>query len=138
MPGGVQETLRVILEFLTLAKAQRHLVLLTLEVRWRAEADLGWEPQTLRGLLKTLLVGAELRVACLAQHAAHALQLLWTGELRVSKQGWHAERLQQASRAAGVALAYLVDIRYKFPRPIGADFETGKEPQQRLDRKSVV
>jgi len=34
--SGVEETLRVLLEFLALAKAQGHLVLLALEVRWWA------------------------------------------------------------------------------------------------------
>src|SRR5262249_35207250 len=125
--GGVEEALRVPLEFLALAKAQDHLVLLTLEVGWRAQADLGWQPQPPRGFLETLLVGAELRIARLAQYAAHALELLWTGKLRLGKQGGHTERLQQASRSVGVALAYLVDIYHQLARPIGADFETGEE-----------
>src|SRR5262245_8839224 len=130
--GSVEETLRVLLEFLALAKAQGHLVLLALEVRWWAQADLGWQPQPPRSLLKTLLVGAELRIPCLAQPAAYALQLLWTGKLSRCKQGWHSERLQQGSRGAGVALAYLVDIRDKFSRPIAANFETSEDLQQRL------
>src|SRR5262249_33698710 len=128
----IEEALRVVLEFLALTKAQSHLVLLTLEVRWRTQADLGWQPQPSRGLLKTLLVGAELRIPRLAQHTAYALELLWTGKLRRCKQLWYPEHLQQASRGAGVALAYLVDIRDKFSRPIGANFETSEEIEQRL------
>src|SRR5712691_10709109 len=126
------------LEFLALAKAQGHLVLLALEVRRRAKADLWWEAQTPHGLLKTLLVGAELRIPLLAQDAAHAVELLWARKLRLSQQGWHAEPLQQASRAAGVALADLVDISRKFPRSIGADFEPGKESQQGLTVLCVI
>ena len=64
--SSIEETLCVVLEFLTLAKAQRDLVLLPLEVGWRAERDLWWEPQAPRRCLKALLVRAELRVACLA------------------------------------------------------------------------
>jgi hypothetical protein len=40
--------------------------------------------------------------------------------------------LQQASRGAVVALAYLIDIRHKLARPIGANFEPGEEPEQHL------
>jgi hypothetical protein len=43
---SVEEALRILLEFLAPAKAQGHLILLALEVRWGAEADLGWQPQT--------------------------------------------------------------------------------------------
>src|SRR2546428_7749635 len=128
----IEEALRVVLELLALTKAQGHLVLLALKVRWWAQADLGWQPQLPRGLLKTLLVGAELRIPRLAQHAAYALKLLWTRKLRCCKQGWHTERLQQSSRGAGVALAYLVNIRAKCSRPIGANFETSEELEQRL------
>src|SRR5712691_8394619 len=84
--GSVEETLRVLLEFLALAKAQGDLVLLTLEVRWWAQADLGGQPQPPCGLLEALFVGAELRIPRLAQQAAHALELLWAGKLRLGKQ----------------------------------------------------
>jgi len=43
---SVEEALRILLEFLAPAKAQGHLILLALEVRWGAKADLGWQPQT--------------------------------------------------------------------------------------------
>src|SRR4029450_10962306 len=129
---SVEETLRVLLQFLALAKAQGHLVLLALEIRRWAYTDLGWQPQPSCGLLEALLVGTELRIPRLAQHAAYALQLLWAGKLRLGKQGWHTERLQQGSRGAGVALAYLIDIRDKSSRPIGANSETSEEPEQRL------
>ena len=85
MASGVEEALRIMPEFLALAKAQRDLVLLPFEVGWRAQRDLGWEPQASCRGLKTLLVRAELRVTCLAQHVAHAVQLLGSGELRISQ-----------------------------------------------------
>ena len=91
MLRSVKETLRVLLEFLALAKAQGHLVLLALEVRWWAQADLGGQPPC--GLLEALFVGAELRLPRLAQHAAYALQLLWAENLCLGKHGWHTECL---------------------------------------------
>ena len=92
--SGVEETLRVLLEFLALAKAQGHLVLLALEVWWWTQANLRWQSQPPRGLLEALFVGTELRIARLAQHAAYVLELLWPGKLCLGKHGWHTEPLQ--------------------------------------------
>ena len=46
--------------------------------------------------------------------------------------GRHAEVVQQVRWTARITLAYLIDIDGIFPRPVLSDFETGKEPSQRL------
>jgi hypothetical protein len=130
--GSIEQTLGVLLEFLTRMEGEANLVLLSLKVwRW-PQTHWGREAETADGLLEALLMGAEQGMARFVEHTADALELLRGGKLGISQYRCHTKSVQQNSGATPVTPTHVLNGAGKLPGAIYPRREASEQPQQRL------